>query len=58
MSPVKYFPFQVIFRKLRKNDNYFKNDINFFMIQLFLNKNYYAIIECLNWKGQRQMLKL
>jgi len=56
MSSVEDCPFRDIFRKLRKNDNYFKNGMNFFIVQLFLNKNYYAIIQCLNWKGQRQML--
>lgn len=43
----KDFPFQDIFGEPRKNYNYFKNDINFFMIQLSLNKNYYVITKCL-----------
>lgn len=49
MSSAKGFPFQVVFRKLRKKEKYFKNYTDFFMTEWFLSKNYYAIIECLNW---------
>lgn len=47
MSSVKDFPFQDYLQRAKKNGNYFKNDINLFVIQLSLNKSHYVITECL-----------